>query len=1061
MKIDSLHIDGFGLFHAAALEDLSPKLSVVLGSNESGKSTLLAFLRFLFFGFTKGKGNRYPPLRGGGHGGRLVALAGGGRYVVERLVERRPPLAFTLPEGSPGTEDSLRILLGGMRRETYYNTFAFSLQELQQLDKAFDQETLRHFLYDAGAGLKPETLRSAQESLESGLPRPSAVKADLARLEQLQTGLREIEAEAAGYEQLCGEIAALEERSRALEKEQRRLTQLEALRQARGRQQGALDTLLAEKKEHLGSRSLLRIDAALLGQAAGVRELLGARDQLAGFRREQPALERDLSLAESQAEACLAVLGPDWTPPGVESFPLPADLADQISRWSQTLKQAEIEAATARERASAAAEALEKARQEESQAAGAAMRLPEPGSPIDEAQMERLLGGRGDDEHTTSDLRARRVDLLNAEQDLQGLLREIDPAWTEEQLAGFDTSDRARAELEAARDRAAAETKAREQLWRSAHRGLVIGWGQMPQRQWPIWVALAAPVVGLAAAASLWSIWPPAALTVLVAAALAAAASYRLDSRDRAGRRALAASTAALCRQLGIEPAPGQEALTAIEKAIAAAIEALPQAPADLESFHRVQLAQLQQEKVAGLRHRIEAMERNRLEYLRQLNDVLRPRGESPAALEELPTRLSRVLESVRREREAGEQRRLARSAWEQAEQRRRLAEQASSDASARQAEGLETLRDRRLGLDEWLEAQGLRRGLAPDGAREFVENLRRTRDALARAQDLEARLRRRRETEQQISQRLEMVLSGCGRRSSGDPVVDLDVLRRDLAATEETSRQAAVLEARLEEIERQIGQAQQELDRTVGRLGELAGEHTNSEDLDLAAVEAQLGAAADELIDLKARQLKLGADDRLARLLEQQQNSLEQIRQAARRWAVLALARRMLADACRRYEQQRQPEVVRRASVHFRRLTGGRYQGLWIPLEGGVEALPVGEEAPKAVEQLSRGAAEQLYLALRFGFVEHLARRSPALPIIMDDILVNFDPGRARCAVQALVELAEQFQILFFTCHPETVQTFREVDPGIPLWEICDGRVAARSGFPAPAPPTARCSSP
>ena len=51
MNITGFYIDGFGLFHNLKIEGLSPELTVFLGANESGKSTLLGFLRALFFGF--------------------------------------------------------------------------------------------------------------------------------------------------------------------------------------------------------------------------------------------------------------------------------------------------------------------------------------------------------------------------------------------------------------------------------------------------------------------------------------------------------------------------------------------------------------------------------------------------------------------------------------------------------------------------------------------------------------------------------------------------------------------------------------------------------------------------------------------------------------------------------------------------------------------------------------------------------------------------------------------------------------------------------------------------
>ena len=40
-----------------------------------------------------------------------------------------------------------------------------------------------------------------------------------------------------------------------------------------------------------------------------------------------------------------------------------------------------------------------------------------------------------------------------------------------------------------------------------------------------------------------------------------------------------------------------------------------------------------------------------------------------------------------------------------------------------------------------------------------------------------------------------------------------------------------------------------------------------------------------------------------------------------------------------------------------------------------------------------------------------------------MDDILVNFDPERARRTAESVAELAGTHQVLFFTCHPRTAE--------------------------------------
>ena len=101
MRILGWFIDGFGIFKDYEIRGLPSGLTVFHGPNEAGKSTLLAFLRGVLFGFPHGrsKAPRYPPLRGGRHGGRVYILGTDDEYTVERFATRQTALRVTLPDG--------------------------------------------------------------------------------------------------------------------------------------------------------------------------------------------------------------------------------------------------------------------------------------------------------------------------------------------------------------------------------------------------------------------------------------------------------------------------------------------------------------------------------------------------------------------------------------------------------------------------------------------------------------------------------------------------------------------------------------------------------------------------------------------------------------------------------------------------------------------------------------------------------------------------------------------------------------------------------------------------
>jgi uncharacterized protein YhaN len=142
-----------------------------------------------------------------------------------------------------------------------------------------------------------------------------------------------------------------------------------------------------------------------------------------------------------------------------------------------------------------------------------------------------------------------------------------------------------------------------------------------------------------------------------------------------------------------------------------------------------------------------------------------------------------------------------------------------------------------------------------------------------------------------------------------------------------------------------------------------------------------------------------------------------------ARRWAVRAIALRLLEETRSRYERERQPDVIRAAEAHFERITAGRYTRIVAP--PGDASLRVETEGGEGriTDELSRGTAEQLYLALRFGLVEEFARHAEPLPVVMDDILVNFDADRATRAAAGIRDLSARHQVLYFTCHPWTAE--------------------------------------
>jgi exonuclease SbcC len=74
-------------------------------------------------------------------------------------------------------------------------------------------------------------------------------------------------------------------------------------------------------------------------------------------------------------------------------------------------------------------------------------------------------------------------------------------------------------------------------------------------------------------------------------------------------------------------------------------------------------------------------------------------------------------------------------------------------------------------------------------------------------------------------------------------------------------------------------------------------------------------------------------------------------------------------------------------------------------------------------MEQLSTGRRDQLFLALRLAAIEgHLENGEP-LPVIIDDILIQFDDAASAATFQVLAELARRTQVLFLTHHEHLLE--------------------------------------
>ena len=195
------------------------------------------------------------------------------------------------------------------------------------------------------------------------------------------------------------------------------------------------------------------------------------------------------------------------------------------------------------------------------------------------------------------------------------------------------------------------------------------------------------------------------------------------------------------------------------------------------------------------------------------------------------------------------------------------------------------------------------------------------------------------------------------------------------------------------------------------------------------------LSKRKDELATDKARLAtqmeELERKDRTSELLSERELLTEELAGLARDWSVLALAATLLARTKNRYEAERKPAVIEHAEKFLGKVTGGKYPHISAPADTKEIHVATAAGVVRSPDQLSRGTLEQLYLALRFGLVRQFSELAVPLPVIVDEIFVNFDPERAARVADAFNELSQTNQVIVLTCHPWVVELLKTASHG------------------------------
>lgn len=219
MIIQQLHIYGFGK-HVDKVIPLQNSMNIFYGLNEAGKTTIQQFILQIFFGFPAKNSTllKYEPKTALHFGGQIQLLHSKyGVCTIERVKGKMGgDVTVRLQDGTVGQEDLLRKVLYGYSRNDFEAIFAFSLHELQGIEKMSEEELSRVLLASGTTGVDQlTTLERQLEKNMNGLYKRNGknptINKKLDQLKQTERQIQQYQTQIASYEQKVKRLKEVEQ----------------------------------------------------------------------------------------------------------------------------------------------------------------------------------------------------------------------------------------------------------------------------------------------------------------------------------------------------------------------------------------------------------------------------------------------------------------------------------------------------------------------------------------------------------------------------------------------------------------------------------------------------------------------------------------------------------------------------------------------------------------------------------------------------------------------------------------------------------------------------------
>lgn len=1012
MRITTLDIYGFGKLRDRQIT-LSEGINVIEGFNEAGKSTLMAFIRSIFFGFESRRNPhlRYEPIQGGRFGGAIeIEDDEGEKYRIERIFQQKVSgdVRVFLPNGEIQGEEYLPNLLGKMNEKTFNQIFSFGLTELQQIDSLQDEE-INDFIYHAGTGAVNQILKmkqfldQKQQDLFKSSGRKPEINTLINKLETTNQEIEEIKAKHVQHQSIVEEIRKLEEDLSSLENEidtnKKRLDWLEKNQQYYNKYQRIknIDEELEKypKDFHFPNNGLDRLEA--------INEKI----------KEIEVEQEQLSKKKAEIEQDIKRLG--YKDVLIEKDAQISDLRDELVTYKEGLRKKEL--------LSADIENLENLIEENLGQLGSDFneeKIMSVDFSLQDKQYIQELLAKLTEEHKRLDEVNKEIELtknrlLQLKQTIKGL-----KMVQKEEVPDIDF-DETYAKVKKDWD----ETK--EKNWQLSNsikqRDLFEEQIRTLNRKKKNNSRLLYLMDGLlllpSAALAYLNYWVYGGMIFGFSILIFFILMLKKDKSPKSLIRSLKFNIRGLERE--IEDV--RQDLDMIERRAKNLLS-----PLGITEFNEVAMERLEEARNEFIENKQKQVGKNEKieEYKQEYYDLefaiekLIQNDKEPLKerIISLQSELEKWLDSHYLSKDITpalifESIAIFQKTKEQYKNRNKLSEELQSIEKE-----IEKYKEKVATFTEKYEMDVS--GSIEEIVYQLVDELKRTQQNNGKIGQLKSRLEEINDQLEKLNKKLMVEEENVN-----------ELLAKAKVETKESfynkAKEYQEYQALLDEKGQFLASIRnafnedEDYDKLMSSLDSWDSEHLNEEIENLRQKLKEdtnkIKEVSEEKGRLQSEIKKMEEDKSLSDLQQEYAKYQAELGNKVKEWASVSLAKKLLEKTMGVYETDKQPNVIQRASDYFREMTGDAYKKIIAPI-GTTNIEVISKDNQQFLPQfLSRGTVEQLFLAMRFALVEEFSKQM-TLPIILDDIFVNFDRKRLTYTLNMLKQLAETHQIILFTCH-------------------------------------------